>query len=231
MVITIPNDFRPGGYLKPCELGVDLPSWFVNNIRSMDNKLYPIFHPYSLLYEDFMTADAGNLDDPRYCIHTSAAYGNQELWGWPLKSRAGVKFNENWHLWRLSSIGWCHVFEIESRDSEYLKLMLDELFIVNQITNKYGPRAVMEYRRDKAMMQQERQLAENKQLMNDTFAANRTIMKRVIENFEAGRVDPTNPTVETISSYAGQTNRSRIIRPLDDTDKQSGLVLPPGILD
>ena len=39
-----------------------------------------------------------------------------------------------------------------------------------------------------------------------------------MENFEFGRTAPTNPTKDIIMSYRGQTNKSKIIRPLNDKD-------------
>ena len=48
--------------------------------------------------------------------------------------------------------------------------------------------------------------------------------RKAMENFEHGITAPTNPMKESIISYAGQKNRSRIIRPLDD--EEGGLVLP-----
>ena len=66
-----------------------------------------------------------------------------------------------------------------------------------------------------------------KTLFKDVMAENKTIMNKIKENYSMGKIAATNPQVETINSYAGQSNRSRIIRPLDDADKQSGLILPP----
>ena len=45
-----------------------------------------------------------------------------------------------------------------------------------------------------------------------------------MENFDRGVVAPTNPEKETIVSYGGQTNRSKIVRPLDD--EEGGLIVP-----
>jgi hypothetical protein len=39
-----------------------------------------------------------------------------------------------------------------------------------------------------------------------------------MDNFKSGKVAPTNPKIEKICSYAGQTNKSRTSRPLEDAD-------------
>lgn len=230
--IKIPKNFRPGGYLKPCTLGVDLPAWFIDGIQSLDNKIYPIYQPYEVLYEDIMTNYEGDPDDPRYTIHTTTEHGQTEIWGYPLKLRKNeLKPNNNWHLWRLCSIGWAHIIELKSKDLDYLKLVLDELYFIAQITERYGPGAQATYLREKAKNNQQKEMQDNSQLFKDTMKENKGIMKKVIENYSMGNIKATNPKVESIMSYSNQSNKSRIIRPLDDTDKASGLILPDRFLN
>lgn len=226
--LKIPTKFRPGGYLKPCHIGIDLPAWFIDGIRELDSNIYPIYHPFKTLYEDFTTNYTGSEDDPRYAIHTSSETGEQEIWGWPLKERKDqLKRNDNWHLWRLcGEVGWAHIFEIESRDPDYLMTMLQELQFIAQMTNRYGHHAVADYKREKQIQERAKNLEDQKSLFKDVMTENKGIMRKVLENYSMGKISATNPTVERISSYNGQRNHSRIIRPLDDADKESGLVLP-----
>src|SRR3990167_1866610 len=99
--LKVPSCYRSGGYLRPCTLGVDLPAWFVANVQSVDPDLYPIFHPYQVLWDDVINNHTGALDDPRFTIGTPSGFGH-ELWGYPTKQARSDEpvLDGTWHLWR-----------------------------------------------------------------------------------------------------------------------------------
>lgn len=207
------REFRPGK---------DLPCWFHNELKSLDKCLYFVWHPYRLLYDDVMTPYTGSLEDPRFSIHQE--YG-VEVWGYPVTHGDGTPILENkWHIWRLCKpYGWCHVSNVASKESEYLNLLLKRLYRQAKIRD-VGRREWMrleQEERDRRMQQQQQEADE---LFDAVQEENKWFMRKAMENYDRGIVAPTNPQHEHIISYPGQKNRSRIIRPLHDTE--GGLVIP-----
>jgi hypothetical protein len=109
-----------------------------------------------------------------------------------------------------------------SSHPNYLALLARRLYLQAKFISKYGTRA---YARDLGD-QQEAEIEKHKKSVEElqmaTMQENAWLVRSAIDNMSRGVVAPTNPTKETISSFSGQTNRSRIIRPLDDED--AGLV-------
>jgi hypothetical protein len=74
--------------------------------------------------------------------------------------------------------------------------------------------------------EQEEQLqkkqAKSQDLWKEVNKANSKLMKSAAENFASGVTAPTNPEREIIASFRGQSNKTKIVRPL--TDKEGGLI-------
>lgn len=229
-ILRLPERGRPTGVpYRQCALGVDLPAEFVSDLKSLDAHLWPIFHPYKLLWDDFVNCYVGKLDDPRYdIVENSGRYGQMVLGLVLTDGKAMPVPDGQWHVWRWCepAASWAHVVNIESRDPQYLQLLVRRLYLADQWNMRYGHKG---YRRkleeaqaeDRQRMQDERQ-----DLMNEIHKANSGMMRRVIDNYERGNVNPHRPQKEIIVSGAGG-KRSKIVRPL--TDREGGLILPPGI--
>ena len=67
-------------------------------------------------------------------------------------------------------------------------------------------------------------MADRDDLMNEIGKANSGMFGRAAENMARGLTAPTAPTKEIITSFSGQTNHSKIVRPI--TDREGGLILP-----
>jgi len=221
--LHLPKKFRPDRPYRRCALGIDLPREFIEDIQSIDPDLYPVFHPYRVLWDIIINEDSGELEDPRYTVNHE--YGEMNF-GFVLTDGTGKPLEDgSWHIWR-----WCyphgvaHIIKLESLEPDYLRLVVKRLFIQAQWTNKYGFRS---YNRllDKVREEDRTQLMKDRQALFDaTQEENRWLMKRAIDNAASGNINPTNPTKDSIISYPGQSNRSRIVRPLDD--KEGGLYIP-----
>jgi hypothetical protein len=224
----LPNIMRPEGlYHRDFQPGSDLPKWFHDELKGLDVKLYFVWHPYKVLYDDVMNCYEGSLEDPRYVI---GEFHGQEVWGYPMKkAEDDTPMSDNkWHIWRLCDpYGWCHVCPVETADPEYLTLLLRRLHLQAKLRDR-GRRAYQEHL-DEA---QEERMRKNQEYADELFSAvqdeNRWLLQRAANNYLAGKVEPTNPQKESIYSYSGQKNRSRIIRPLDD--REGGLVLPEDLV-
>ena len=221
--LHLPKQFRPDRPYRRCALGIDLPREFIEDLQSIDPDLYPVWHPYRVLWDNVINEDSGELEDPRYTVHSM--YGEMNF-GFVLTDGEGKPIEDgSWHIWR-----WCyphgvaHIIKLESREPGYLRLFLKRMMIQAQWTNKYGFRA---YNRllDQVREEDRTQLMKDRQSLFDaTQEENSWLMKRAIDNAASGHMAPTNPTKDSIISYPGQTNRSRIITPLDDTE--GGLYVP-----
>ena len=221
--LHLPKQFRPDRPYRRCALGIDLPRAFIEDLQSIDPDLYPVFHKYRVLWDNLINLYDGEMEDPRYVVNYD--YGEMNF-GFVLTDGEGKPLEDgSWHIWR-----WCHphgvahIIKLESREPEYLRLFLKRLFIQSQWTNKYGFRA---YNRllDQVREEDRTQLMKDRQALFDaTNEENKWLIKRAIDNAASGHIDPTNPQVEQVISYPGQTNKSRIIRPMDDTE--GGLYVP-----
>jgi hypothetical protein len=197
--------------------GIDLPAWFCSDIESLDEEFHLVFHPYRVLWDDIMNEYAGAYDDGKFTIHKEHGH---EIWGFTLTDGTGKPIEEGaWHLWRqYHPHGFAHVVKIESKNPEYLMLLLNRLWLQARYVDKYGQRAWA-----KALADEQEELNEKQRKdKEDTFGAiqdeNSWLMKRVMENMDRGHTKPTNPQHESIISYPGQVNRTRIVRPLEDDD-------------
>jgi hypothetical protein len=186
----------------------------------MDNQLEIVWHQFKTLYDDLMNTYSGSFEDSRHNIHQELG---TELWGYPLCNREGAPDSDgSWHVWRLAwPHGYTHVVKIESTQDSYLNILLERLHL--QATAP-SPKA---YQKKKAAEEQERRFGAQKnvqQYKRDVDAENAPFFKKAMDNALSGRLNPTNPTKDAIYSYKGQKNRSRIVRPLDDSE--GGLVIP-----
>lgn len=196
--------------------GVDLPSWFIHDMKALDNKFHFVYHKYNLMWDDLMNYHTGLADHPRFNIHEE--FG-AECWGWPLTDNEGNPVPEHkWHVWRrVEDVGYYHVIDVASSHGEHLLKILKTLHLQALLRDR-GRAAYVE------AMKQEQQEEEIKKeiLAKEKWEyiqdVNAPLIRKVKENFESGNVRPTNPTKESIMSYPHQKNRSRIIRPLDDSD-------------
>jgi nucleosome binding factor SPN SPT16 subunit len=96
--------------------------------------------------------------------------------------------------------------------------MVNRLHIQKTFRERYGDIA---WNRNTREEQEEAQKA-RQDAQQEGFEAvqeeNAWLMKNARDNMSRGITAPTNPTIEKIVSYAGQTNKSRTSRPLDDSD-------------
>jgi len=221
--LRLPQKYRPDFPYRKCALGIDLPSEFYDELRRIDKDLYPVHHPYRVLWDSIINSDAGELEDPRYQIN----YNYSELnFGFVLTDSDGRPIEDgSWHVWRLCDpYGWAHVIKLESREPEYLRLVVDRLYLQACWTNRYG---FLSYNRllDSVDVEHRKKLQDDRQeLFEATQDENSWLMNKAMDNFARGDTAPTNPTKDSIVSYPGQVNRSRIVRPLDD--EEGGLIVP-----
>lgn len=223
MKIRIPKEFRQGGPLRKVNPGLDLPCSFLDNIRAIDPKIYPIFHPYRVNWDDTQNQYTGDLEDPRYHIGYYPGF-SEELWGWPLKDRFDNPIPEPaWHLWRLSQVGWHHIIRIESTESKYLHILVERLHLQALYRDRYGNKAWNKKMKEDEEAQKEKEASQRADELNEINKANRGLITSAREELERGNFAPTNPTKEIITSYSGQKNHTKIIRPL--TDEEGGLII------
>jgi hypothetical protein len=195
---------------------LDLPHWFIDDLKSIDKNFVFVFHRWQLLWDDVMNQYTGSLEDPRFAIEE---FGGEECWGWVLRDEDGdPKPDGTWHIWRLApDYGYSHVINIASTEPEHL-LKVRAAIWEQAIMRNMGHRRYMEWKKEQAEEEERKRV----ELVTDKFEflekENRKLTKEAMENFEFGRTAPTRPTKDIITSYPGQKNRSRIIRPLDDED-------------
>lgn len=224
MRTTLPRDFRPRGlHYRRLIPGLHLPCWFIDGLKSVDENLHLVWHPFKVMYDDIINADMGSLEDPRFTIHEQ--YG-QEIWGHVLTNRDGSPArDEAWHVWRLARpYGWAHITRLDQTSTAFLHFCLNRLYLADQISGRYGHRAWNLYQREEQEVARQNKIDDVNQLLMDTTKENKWLMRKAMENLERGIINPTNPTKDVITSYSGQTNRNRIERRI--TDKEGGLVLP-----
>ena len=223
-LISLPKDLRPESlYYRKLNLGIDLPAEFYQDIKGISDSLYFVYHPVETLYEDIMTCYTGKADDPRWHIHFSSG---QEIWGYPLTMPDGSwKRDGTWHIWQLyRNVGWLHVSNIASTEPEHLNRIVNRLGREKFFKARYG---AMEWnhrmRKDDEDREARLQDAKDQQF-RDIQGENKWLTRKAMENLERGVTAPSRPTKDIITSFAGQTNRSKMTREI--TDKEGGLVLP-----
>jgi hypothetical protein len=189
----------------------------MDNLKSIDEKLYIVYHPFALIWDDMMNQYSGSSEDPRFTIHREHG---EECWGFVTTDGDGAPIPEGaWHVWRLCEPhGWAHIVRVDSKNDEYLRLMLERLYTQARFRDRYGDIA---WNRHMDMEQQLAQQARQK-ASDEGFEAvqeeNAWLTRNARDNMARGITAPTNPTVEKVVSYAGQKNKTATSRPLDDSD-------------
>jgi hypothetical protein len=202
---------------------VDLPAEFIHELQGIDEHFYPVWHPHQMLWDSIINEYSGNLEDPRFEIH----YKHSELnFGFVLTDGSGAPLPDGeWHIWRLCRPhGWAHIIKVESKERSYCNLLAKRLWLQAQYNDRYGHTGYSRMLEEMQLADRQKAQDDKQDLMNEIQKTNSSMLNRVAQNFESGRTKPTNPTKEIITSYPGQTNKSKIIRPLDD--KEGGLILP-----
>ena len=216
--MKLPSTLRPSNSdYKECIPGKDLPSWFLDNLKSIDSKLYVVYHPFSLIWDDVINQYEGELEDPRFTIHREHG---EEVWGFVMTNGRGEPIPEcAWHVWRLAEPhGWTHVVRVDSKHSEYLKLMINRLHLQAEFRNRYGNIAWNRKTRDEDEEGQRKAQDAHQEMFEAVQEENSWLTRNARENMSHGIVAPTNPQKETIASFAGQSHRSSLSRPLEDED-------------
>lgn len=187
------------------------------DLKSIDDKLYIVYHPFAMIWDDIMNQYSGELEDPRFTIHREHG---EEVWGFVTTNGDGSPIPEcAWHVWRLSEPhGWCHVVRIEDRSESYLRLMIERLHTQRGFRDKYGHIAWNRQWRSNEEEAQEKAQDDYQEGFEAVQKENSWLTKNARDNMSRGITAPTNPTVEKIVSYAGQKNRTATSRPLEDED-------------
>jgi len=226
-VLKLPEEHRPTGvYYRKCGIGVDLPAAFISELRGLDEHLYPVYHAHQLLWDNIINDYSGSLEDPRYVIEPK--YGDLNF-GFVLTDPQGRPRDDgHWHIWRLCrGYGWAHVVKLEVNDDPiYLSLVVKSLWLQDQHMKKYKFRGYSKYLEDLDIARRHKMIEEGRDLQNEIGKTNSTIMSRVMDNFSRKITAPTRPKKDIIVSGAGLSNRSKITREI--TDREGGLILPPG---
>ena len=220
--MKLPNRWRPVGLrYRRLQLGLDLPAWFVDEIKAVDPNFYFVWHPYKVLYDDIMNQYSGELEDPRYVI---GDYGGDEVWGWILTDRENAPLPENkWHCWRLCQDGWAHIFDVKAKDPDYLRIIINRLGLQKLVTSKYGFREYTKFMREERNKRRQKDVENEDQLFNDVQKENKSFFHRALDNFASGKTAPTRPEKDVIMS-GPWSKRSKITREITDTE--GGLILP-----
>ena len=216
--MKLPSTLRPSNSTyRECIAGKDLPSWFLDDLKSIDNKLYVVYHPFALIWDDMINQYEGELLDPRFTIHQEHG---EEVWGFVTTKGDGSPIPEcAWHVWRLCEPhGWAHVVRVDSKHQEYLQLMINRLHIQAEYRNRYGDIAWNRKTRDDDEEAQRKAQDHQQELFEAVQDENAWLTRNARENMSRGITAPTNPTIEKIVSYAGQKNRTATSRPLRDED-------------
>lgn len=230
MVLRLPRCGRPRDVrYRECALGVDLPAAFIYDLRGIDDQLYPIFHPYRILWDDMVNEYTGKLGDPRYPIVENSIRLGELVMGHVLSNGQGVPTPDgHWHLWRWCepARAWAHVINIDCKDKLYLKLLVERLWLQAKYNDKYGHRGYQRMMEQEDIERRTKMQDEKRDLMSEIHKANSAMMNRAMDNFERGHVEATRPTKDIITSGGGLTKRAKITREI--TDREGGLILPPG---
>ena len=203
--------------------GVDLPAWFYYNLKSIDENFCFIYHPYDVLWDDIINEYSGSLEDPRFSIHKEAG---EVVFGFILTNNVGnPKPDGKWHLWRWSdnAPGFAHIVKVDSKDPNYLMLLLSRIYLQAVYNNK-GNKAWRDKLMQDADAKEEKALKDREDKFKDVQNENSWLLKAAKDNMERGNIKPTNPQHGQIISYPGQKNRSTIRRPV--TDEEAKLIIP-----
>ncbi len=216
--MKLPSTLRPSNSTyRECIPGKDLPSWFLDNLKSIDSKLYVVYHPFAQIWDDMMNQYEGELEDPRFTIHREHG---EEVWGFVTTRGDGSPIPEcAWHVWRLCEPhGWAHVVRVDSKNQEYLNLMINRLHIQAEFRNRYGDIAWNRHTRFEDEEAQAKAQDDYQEQFEAVQEENSWLTRNARENMERGITAPSNPMIEKIVSYSGQKNRTATSRPLRDED-------------
>jgi len=189
----------------------------MDDLKSLDTKLYIVWHPFAMIWDDMMNQYEGELEDPRFTIHREHG---EEVWGFVTTNGRGEPTPEcAWHVWRLCEPhGWAHIVRIDSKHQEYLSLMVNRLHIQAEFRNKYGDIAWNRNTRFEDEEAQRKAQDDHQEAFEAVQEENLWLTRNARENMSRGITAPTNPTIEKIISYPGQKNRTATSRPLEDAD-------------
>lgn len=222
MKLSLPKIHRPDKPYRKCELGIDLPATFIDDLRAIDTHLYPVWHQYKTLWDSPVTNEYSEGREIHY------AYGHLNF-GFVPRNKDGAPVEEGaWHIWELCpDRGWGHVCKLESNDTGYLRIFLRRLNAQLKWHEKYGKIGMNSYQKhldELDEQQREKMMKERQEMMNAIQEENEWFLNAAKQNYLRGKVKPTNPTKSQIISYPGQSNKSRIERPI--TDEEGGLIVP-----
>ena len=216
--MKLPSTLRPSNSdHRVCIPGKDLPSWFLDDLKSIDHKLYVVYHPFATIWDNMINQYEGELLDPRFTIHREHG---EEVWGFVTTRGDGSPIPEcAWHVWRLCEPhGWAHVVRVDSKHSEYLGLIIKRLHVQAEFRNRYGDIA---WNRNTRFEDEEAQVQAqdaHQEMFEAVQEENSWLTRNARENMARGITDPTNPRTGTIISYPGQTKHTATDRPLRDED-------------
>jgi hypothetical protein len=240
MRTQLPKLYRPQcSFYRRCVPGLDIPSIFFDNLQGIDENLYLVWHQYKLLWDNIINDVPGRIEDSRYTINVD--YGHLNF-GFVLIDRLGkplleqTEFDQDhnphnfgaWHIWRLCKPvgGWAHILKLESTNGEYLSLVLNRLHLQARWSDRYGAKSYNRLLESNDEKEREAAMKDRQEMMTAFQEENRWFLRKAMNNFNSKIVAPTNPTREIITSFSGQSNKSKIVRPI--TDKEAGLWNPDG---
>lgn len=240
MKTELPKLYRPEYYgYRRCVPGLDLPSVFIDNLQGIDENLYLVWHQYKLLWDTIINGAPGMIEDPRYTInvdhgHLNFGYVLVDRFGQPIleQTQYDEEFNHTnygaWHVWRLCKPvgGWAHVIRLESTEGDYLRLVLERLSLQARWTDRYGAKSYNRLLESSDEKEREAAMKDRQAMMTAFQEENRWFLRKAADNFSRKIVNPTNPKKEIITSFSGQSNKSKIVRPI--TDREAGIWTPDG---
>lgn len=240
MRTELPKLFRPQFHnYRRCIPGLDVPSVFFDNLKGIDENLYLVWHQYKVLWDNFINRDSGMIEDSRFTINIE--YGHLNF-GHVLVNRHGEPILEQtdydkewcpnnygaWHVWRCCKPAgaWAHILRLESTEGDYLSLVNYRLNAQAKWGDRYGSKSYNRLLETMKEEEREQMMKDRTEMMQAFQSENKWMVKKAADNFASGVSRPTNPTKDVISSFSGQTNRSRIVVPR--TDREMGIWTPDG---
>jgi hypothetical protein len=189
----------------------------MDDLKSIDEKLYIVFHPFATIWDDMMNQYEGELEDPRFSIHREHG---EEVWGFVTTDGDGAPIPEGaWHLWRLCEPhGWAHVVRVEDKSEEYLRLMINRLHIQSRFRDRYGDIAWNRNTRTEDEEAQIKAQDAKQEMFEAVQEENSWLTRNARDNMARGKTAPTNPTIEKVMSFPGQKKHTATSRPLEDVD-------------
>lgn len=199
------------------------PTNVLDDLKAIDPYLHIIWHPYSVQWDDIINEYEGTLEDPRTIIHRE--FGETNMGFVYTKGDGSPVESNTWHIWReVQGIGWAHVIKLEDTHPNYVNKVLKILYNYKCFTQKYGFKSYNQLQKELQDEEREKMIKEQEQAALDWQDANNWLLRKAMDNFSRGEIKPTNPTKEIISSFSGQTHRTKLVRPI--SEKEGGLYTP-----